>query len=195
MTGDSAGSLQARKRRIRETAIQRRDALAGRAHRDASQRIRERLLNLPAVATARSLFVFISFGSEVDTHPLIAALLASGRRVAVPRILDATHMRAVPLDDWNDLVPGRWGILAPRRSEPAPGPFDAALVPGVAFTPERARIGHGRGYYDRWLANNPVATTIAPAFETQIVPELPVEPHDRPVDILVTEQRVLPPQA
>lgn len=186
-------SIRERKRRLRETALADRDLLPANAHRAASERIREQILQLPEMAHARTVFVFVSFGSEVDTHGLIDSLLARGQKVAVPRIMDATTIRAVPMNGWDDLAPGKWGILAPLRDDPAPGPFDAAIIPGVAFTESRQRIGHGRGYYDRWLEANPVGSSIALAFERQLVPELPVEPHDRPVDMIVTEQRVIAP--
>lgn len=185
-------TIRERKRQIRETTLERRDRMTAGRHRQASARICRRLLELPEVQQARSLFVFISFGSEVDTHPLIDALLNDGRRVAIPRIMDRTSIRAVPMTSWDDLEAGKWGILSPRSAEPAPDPFDVAVIPGVAFTERRARLGHGRGYYDRWLAAHAVATSIAVAFELQIVPEVPVEAHDRPVDRLVTEERVLP---
>ena len=186
-------SIQDRKRRLRESALASREHLSAEAHRAASERIREQVLRLPEVATAETVFVFVSFGSEVDTHGLIDSLLARGQQVAVPRIMDATTIRAVPMSSWDDLIPGKWGILAPLRDDPAPGPFDAAIIPGVAFTATRQRIGHGRGYYDRWLEANPVGASIALAFERQLVPELPVEPHDRPVDMIVTEERVITP--
>lgn len=186
-------TIRERKRQIRETTLERRDRMTAGRHRQASARICNRLLELPEVRKASSLFVFVSFGSEVDTHPFIDALLNDGRRVAVPRIMDRTSIRAVPMTSWDDLEAGQWGILSPRSAEPASGPFDVAIIPGVAFTERRARLGHGRGYYDRWLAANSVGTSIAVAFELQIVPEVPVEAHDHPVDRLVTEERVLPP--
>lgn len=182
-----------RKRAIRETALARRAELSPADHAERSQRIRQRLLAHPAVVGARRVFTFVSFGTEVDTHGIIDALLADGRHVAIPRIMDASTIRAVPMTSWDDLAPGHWGILSPRFDAPAAGPFDVAVIPGVAFTEQGGRIGHGRGYYDRWLAANAVETTIALAFERQIVPELPLEPHDRPVDVIATEERLLEP--
>ena len=183
--------IAAEKRRIREEILRHRARLPADAHRDASERIRLRTLAVPEVQHAASVFVFVSFDTEVDTHPLVTTLLRDGRRVAVPRIVDRTTIRATPVNTWDDLVPGRWGILAPRRRDVAQGPFDVAIMPGVAFTEQGARLGHGRGYYDRWLERNTVSRRIALAFECQIVPDLPLEPHDRPVDAIVTENRVI----
>lgn len=193
MTNQLNDPVAHRKRTIRETALARRAELSAADHAERSQRIRQRLLAHPAIASARRVFTFVSFGSEVDTHGLIDALLADGRDVAIPRIMDGSTIRAVPMASWDDLEPGRWGILSPRFDTPAEGPFDVAVIPGVAFTEQGGRIGHGRGYYDRWLASNRVETTIALAFERQIVPELPLESHDRPVDLIATEERLLEP--
>lgn len=186
-----AATLQERKRHVREVTLDRRGRMTPAHHQRASQRIRERTLELPTIREAKAVFVFVSFGSEVDTHPLIDALLADGKSVAVPRIVDDTTIRAVTVRGLDDLEEGRWGILAPRDDAPTAEPPEAAIVPGVAFTERRDRLGHGRGYYDRWLADNAGAVTIALGFELQIVPEIPVEAHDRPVDYLVTEERVL----
>ncbi len=190
---DTHSDSATRKREVRESALHRRGQLAEAAHASASARIREQLLGLPALQAARHVFTFISFGSEVNTHPLIDALLAAEYRVAVPRIMDATTIRAVPMTGWGDLEAGRWGILSPRHTTSAPGPFDVCIIPGVAFTEAGARLGHGRGYYDRWMESNQVGTCVAIAFECQMVPTLPMEPHDRPVDVIVTEQRVITP--
>ncbi len=187
----SAVPTQEQKRQVREAVLAARDGLSADTRRAASARIRERVLALPELADARNVFVFVSFGSEVDTHGLIDSLLGRGQQVAIPRIIDATTIRAVPMTGWDDLVAGKWGILAPVHDTPAAGPFDVAIIPGVAFTEARERIGHGRGYYDRWLESNPVGTSIALAFEEHLVPELPVEPHDRPVDMVVTPERVI----
>ncbi|SEO48676.1 5-formyltetrahydrofolate cyclo-ligase [Aquisalimonas asiatica] len=193
MTDHLSDPVNVRKRSIREAALARRAALSPSERAERSRRIRERLLAHPAVLRASRIFTFVSFDTEVDTHGVIDALLADGRHVAVPRILDDSTIRAVPMTSWDDLEAGRWGILSPRSDTPAAGPFDVAVIPGVGFTEQGGRIGHGRGYYDRWLAENPVETTVALAFECQILPELPLEPHDRPVDVIATEARLLEP--
>ncbi|MFV8834036.1 5-formyltetrahydrofolate cyclo-ligase [Aquisalimonas sp.] len=194
MTEQASDPVNDCKRAVREAALARRAALSPAQREERSRRIRQRLLAHPAVAAARRLFTFVSFDTEVDTHGIIDALLADDRSIAIPRIMDAHTIRAVPMTGWGDLETGRWGILSPRDDTSATGPFDVAIIPGVGFTEQGGRIGHGRGYYDRWLAANTVYTTIALAFECQIVPELPLEPHDRPVDIIATEERLLEPR-
>lgn len=151
---------------------------------------------MPQVVQAQAVFLFVSHGSEVQTHPLIDALLAMGKRVAVPLILPRKddpdrRMLAVPIASMDDLVPGVMGILSPPRpnTESSFTP-DLVLAPGVAFaraSPGRVvRLGYGGGYYDRYLARHPGVATVGLAFEEQLVAALPETPHDVPLQSLVT---------
>ena len=70
---------------------------------------------------------------------------------------------------------------------PAPSP-DLVIVPGLAFDPTGARLGRGKGYYDRWLGANPAVKTLGVCFSCQILEKLPAEPHDAHVDAILTEQ-------
>jgi 5-formyltetrahydrofolate cyclo-ligase len=72
-----------------------------------------------------------------------------------------------------------------------PDLIDLVVVPGTAFDPHGGRLGYGLGYYDRLLADMPLAVRVALAFECQMLPEVTREPHDLPVDIILTEERVL----
>lgn len=180
---------------LRQAIISQRDAMSEIVRSEASRLIRARLLALPVVQAAESLFIFISYASEVDTHPLIDTLLESRRRLAVPKIIDKTTMLSVPLKSWEQLQPGTLGILSPTASDRDDGPFDVVITPGVAFTECGDRLGYGRGYYDRWFAQYIVGTKVALAFEAQIVDSLPTDESDIPVDLIVTEKRVIRPRA
>jgi 5-formyltetrahydrofolate cyclo-ligase len=105
------------------------------------------------------------------------------------------QMEAWQIADFAQLEPGAWGILEPSQPRPLTGPIDLCLTPLLAFSPLGDRIGYGAGHYDRFLASRSDTPAIGLAFEVQAFPWLPSDPHDRRLDAIVTEGRVLrPPQ-
>lgn len=176
-------------------AIERRNALSPDERARLSLAVCDRAWTLPELSEAEVLLLFASFDSELDTAPLIDWALSRGRVVAVPRILGPRTMTAVRIaDPRRDLVDGKWRIPEPRHELPEvePADIDTVVVPGVCFTEEGERCGYGGGFYDSYLPKlRRDASRVALAFELQLVDELPSEPHDLPVDVVVTEHRVL----
>lgn len=177
-------ALRARGRAAREAI----PALQRTAHGEA---IARRVLDLPEVRRAASLFAYLAIGAEAPTRDLVERWWRDGKAVAVPRLVGPGQMEAHRVHGWDDLEPGRYGILSPRRVDPLPPPIDIALVPCVAISPAGNRLGMGAGYYDRFLARHAVGVTIALAHEAQVVDAVPHAPHDVPVDMVVTEVRII----
>ena len=153
--------------------------------------------SLPEMKHWSTLFIYVNFRSELETLELIYQCLSQGKRVAVP-LVDASTVRMIPLlikDPEKDLVPGYYGIPEPdpqKSLRVAPREIDAAVIPGSVFDIQGGRLGYGGGYYDRFLVNDaPQAKRIGLAFEMQVVEKVPVEPHDQPLDILITEKRIV----
>jgi 5-formyltetrahydrofolate cyclo-ligase len=157
----------------------------------ASERIRQRVLAEDAVRRSRTAFCFVSLGVEVDTRPLIDELAAGGRTILIPRISSAEDMLAVEFPGWGALEPGQLGIPTPASDLAFAGRVDVVITPGVGFTAAGDRLGMGKGYYDRWFATHDYGLSIALCFDCQLVAALPVSTTDVPVDLIVTEQRVL----
>ncbi len=159
----------------------------------------ERLLALPEVQGAERVLFYASLPEEVDTWPLLQAWLRGGRVPLLPG-LDGRGgpMRAAPVRDLAaDLRQGAFGILEPDPDRTGAVEWSAiqvAVLPGLAFDLRGYRLGRGAGHYDRSLAAlSPGALRIGLAFECQVVERLPVEPHDIPVDRVVTEDRIIRP--
>lgn len=177
------------KSELRKECLTRRDALTRAEILGKSQSIRERLCALPEFASARHVLVYVSMSGEVDTHAMIRDLLKDRRTVLVPIAEDDGTLHWSPLEGLEDLEPGAFGVPEPRpgRRRLVEPPGDAlAIVPCVAFAASGHRLGHGKGYFDRFLAKHS-GTSIGLAFETQRVEDLPLEGHDIPLDIFLTE--------
>ncbi len=161
-----------------------------------------RVVSLRAFRQSRVTLAYASFGTELDTRPLLRRVLDGGRLLVLPRVERAARRLALyqVRDLAADLQPGTWGIPepVPERCRPVmPDEIDFVLVPGVAFDHHGGRVGHGGGYYDRLLAGwpPPVPPLVAAAFELQVVPAVPVLPTDHRVDLVVTESGTYPPLA
>lgn len=158
------------------------------AHAEITRSVR----NLDLWQHAKRWFVYLSEAEEVATRELVSELLARpGTVVYAPVITSREHMEARAFRSFDELLAGRYGILAPLNGDVLEGDVDAVLTPGLGFTRQGDRMGLGAGYYDRWFARHPQGQRLALAYACQIVPELPTEPTDCPVDILVTEHEVI----
>ena len=137
---------------------------------------------------------FVTFGSEIHTLPMIERALMEGKRIAAPRAERSTRslVPAEITDPGRDLAPGAHRILEPAPHCPTVEPclLDAVIVPAAAWAEDGYRLGYGAGYYDRFLSRNPRAVRIGLGLEVQVVPCVPHDAHDLPVDLLVTDAGV-----
>lgn len=117
----------------------------------------------------------------------------AGHSLALPRFAapDAPMIFARHTDpyDQSDLVPGHFGMMQPGPAADQLVP-DVLFVPLVGFTPALGRLGQGGGHYDRWLAEHPPALAVGLAWDAQACEALPTEPHDKPLDAVVTPTRI-----
>ncbi len=155
-----------------------------------SRQIMTHLCSLDEIQNARTIFGFISYSNEVDTHELLRYFLNNNKVLATPKILPEKVMIAVKLTAWENLVTGEMGILMPPGDTPCPEKFDVIITPGLGFSKSGKRIGYGRGYYDKWFATHPEGVRIGICFEDQILGEIPSDTNDLPVHMLVTEKKI-----
>lgn len=154
----------------------------------ASGAITDALTSLDVFRKCRRPFVFMSAEGEPDTEALIGLLLALEREVSVPRVR-GEDMDAVRITPYTDFRRNRWGILEPHKGVIA-DECDLAVVPVVAFDGLR-RAGHGKGYYDRFLARFPECVKVGIAFSCRRVHGMECEPHDVALDMIVTEKEIV----
>lgn len=188
--------MKERKKTLRTEVLNRREALGSAAVSRKSQLIRERFRSLAEYQTARTVMLFATFGSEVDTFGVISDALHDGKTVVLPKVdRQRKELRLYRILDPAELQPGCMKIPEPAVGEDrrvSPEEIDLVAVPGVAFDYSGARIGYGGGYYDRLLGGmHKLPQLVVLAFEEQIVDEVPRESHDVLIDLIVTDQRTI----
>ena len=156
----------------------------------ASEAITKRLLSSPLFASCRTLFCYVGTPSEPDTAPIIKAALDAGKTVCVPRCKESGVMDAVPIRSLADLTGKRcFGIPQPEETAaPAdPAKIDLVIVPCLAAGTTGERLGHGAGYYDRFLSTCS-GVPVCLCFEKMVLPDIPMTPNDVYMRHLVTEK-------
>jgi 5-formyltetrahydrofolate cyclo-ligase len=183
------------KKALREEAHARRKAQPDKDI--VSRQICESFAALPEYAAAQTVLFYIDVRAEVRTREYLATALTHGKRIAVPYCVeDVLHL--FHLQSMDELELGMFKILEPRadlRGLPEKWvpieEVDLVMVPGVAFDRRGARMGHGRGYYDKLLEGaQPETPLVALAYECQLFDEIPTQPHDVFMHKIITESAV-----
>jgi 5-formyltetrahydrofolate cyclo-ligase len=144
----------------------------------------------PQFVNAKHLLAFAPLPDEPAIGGLIDILLATGRRISLPRVEDdrttlALYVQTNPLAS---LARGPMGVRSPEEGlKSDPDEIDCVLVPGVAFAPWGQRLGRGGGHYDRLLARMPHAHLIGVCHGVNLCDSIPIEDHDQRVDVVVSE--------
>lgn len=175
------------KREIRERILRARSSLLPSEVTEESERITEEIVRHPRFCKADTLLIYVDFRNEVQTGQLMELAWKMGKTVGVPRV-SGRQMEFYEITSREDLEPGKFGILEPKKNCPIIKPEDAeciAVIPGVAFDKKGNRIGYGGGYYDRYFADKQGIYKIAAAFQMQIVPEIESEKFDIKMDCVI----------
>ncbi len=155
----------------------------------------KRLIAQPEYTKSEIIMVFLSLPHELDTTPLALRAWQDRKRVLAPKV-SWEQRRMLPIEIHSlthDLVEGAMDIREPVAGVPIPvSMIDLVIVPGLGFDAHGNRLGRGRGFYDRFLAHPEFCgIKCAIAFEEQLCSEIPSNPLDVNVDMLVTEARIL----
>ncbi|MBA0053376.1 5-formyltetrahydrofolate cyclo-ligase [Streptomyces sp. AJS327] len=189
--------MHARKRGLRRDILARRSLLTQEDVQNTAAVLAERALTLTELANARTVAAYVSVGREPGTLPLLDALRERGTRVLLPVLLPDNDLDWGAYPGAESLVPAGRGL----REPPAPylGPAavaeaDVVLLPGLAVDARGVRLGRGGGSYDRVLDRLRQAgarpTLAVLLYDDEVLPDVPAEAHDLPVDAAVTPSGV-----
>jgi 5-formyltetrahydrofolate cyclo-ligase len=183
--------MQIDKNYIREKIKMKRNSLSNIERKALDDIISQKVLSSREYREARNLFIFVSFGTEVDTHRIIKRALKDGKNVSVPKTISRERgMAAVRIRRFDELKIGAYGILEPENmdSRVKESAIDLCYVPGIAFDRSGGRVGYGGVYYDRFLKlTGSDSKKIALAYSFQILDKVPREEHDILVDSIISD--------
>jgi len=182
------------KKELRKEALCRRRALTAEQRREYSEIICRRILELTELEGLNTVFSYLAAWDEADMSLLHGELGKRGVRLAYPVCLEGGLMEAYIPQGEGALESGAFGIKSPvvSRSVPvSPEEIDMIVVPCVGFDGGKNRLGHGGGYYDRYLARCPRAKSVCVAFEAQRFDAVPRDGFDVKPDIIATEKEVI----
>ncbi len=157
-----------------------------------SRLIADRVIALPEFQRAEVVLGYLSLPGEVAVDGILAAAWKAGKRVAVPAVRDDGEYMPAWLTPNESLTPKGFKVRQPVTPFWAkPDGYGLVVVPGVAFTAAGARLGHGKGFYDRMLARlaKKVACKVGVCFSFQLAPDLPVTETDVGMNVVVTEDQ------
>jgi 5-formyltetrahydrofolate cyclo-ligase len=161
------------------------------------QEICRKLAELPEYQAAGTVMFYVNMPREVDTRHFLPIARQQGKRVAIPYCCQG-RIEIFRWESMAELQPSKFGVLEPTPElcrQPnraiAPDEVDLVVVPGVAFDRQGGRLGHGKGYYDGLLRQMRSGTPfVALAFECQMVPQIPMMPHDVAMHKILTERTI-----
>jgi 5-formyltetrahydrofolate cyclo-ligase len=189
--------IGAAKIQIREEIAKSISALTESEIAEKTRSIEAKLFDFANFLEAKIALLYISGDYEVATDNIIKRSYAYGKIVVLPAFDPVKfEMNLMKVDNFEkDLVTGPRGVLEPDASRCKIVPLeriDIAVLPGLAFDEKGARLGSGKGYYDRLIPRLAITTRkVALTFEEQIVPQIPMESHDKHVDIIITDKRII----
>ena len=184
--------LDSAKTGLREQIRARLKSISAVARATASVGLCARLREQRVWSAAKSVLFFAPLPDEPDLWPLLVAAIAAGKTVALPAFIPGTNLYTARriIDPVRDIIAGQFGIREPVAAcaEVPLNRLDLVLVPGVAFDARGSRLGRGKGFYDRLLADVR-GTKCGVAFEEQIVDAVPVGPLDIRLNCILTPMR------
>ena len=168
---------------LRKKYKEKRDNIKNKVTKD--NLIYQKVINNKDILSSKTLLIYISINSEVDTIKIINYFLYA-KNIAVPKIID-NNMYFCYVTNLNDLTPGKYNIPEPTN-ENIVTDFDNAIciVPGICYDKENYRVGYGKGYYDRFLSKNKIKT-IGLCYKECMIEKIDNDKYDYKIDEVITD--------
>lgn len=185
-------NIQEQKRRVRKETAQKLNRYSYEWIQKESGKIQGHVLESEEYRQAGTIFCYVSFAKEVNVIPIIEDALQTGKRVGVPLCTGKGRMEVREIRSMDELQPGAYGILEPRKGTKKMEKHEIqyALIPCVTCDMLGNRMGHGAGYYDRYLSDADFVKTIL-CFKEIMVQEIPTDVYDVRMDYVISQDGVI----
>lgn len=156
----------------------------------ANEDIQNQVLHMESYQQAKTIFCYVNMEHEVSTRIILEHALEEGKRVGVPLCYGKGIMDVREIKSLEDLEPGLWGILEPKKDLPVinQDEIDFGVIPCVSASLDGKRLGHGAGYYDRYLEGTAFEKVLV-CFGKLILDNIPVDEYDVMMDQVICERR------
>lgn len=188
-----------KKKQIRREKLKIRREMTIEEKSNYDKIIKDKFFESSFYKESENIFIYISYDSEINTKDIIMRAIKEGKKIYVPRTEFSTKlMNAVRIENFDNLVESRYGILEPKKDEPFidPNDLDLIVVPGVAFDKNGGRVGYGAGYYDRYFKrinneNKSKIIKLVLAYDFQLIDKVPTDEEDVLIDAVMTEKQFI----
>lgn len=177
------------KNHLRHTILAIRDALPETTRQKSSSNICQQILDLPQYRKIDNLLVYSPIRNEVPLDALVKTAQSDRKNIFFPKVIDNQTIEFYQITAAHRFIRGKFDILEPvgnttkYKGQPA-----LIIVPGIAFNAQRHRIGYGKGYYDRFLNENPQIFSIGVGYPFQMNQTFNTEAHDISLDLIISER-------
>ncbi len=179
-------TMMMNKNELRKEIRNRKRQFTPEQLRELSQPIIDKLRNHPKLQAAKTIMLYHSMPDEVYTHDFVTEMVEAGKEVLLPVVISETEMEIRKYTGLQDMAISSYGILEPVGEVFTDyQSIEFIAVPGMSFDSHRNRLGRGKGYYDRFLAQVPSAYTLGICFDFQKLDTIPADVYDKRVDEVI----------
>ncbi|MDR4510940.1 MAG: 5-formyltetrahydrofolate cyclo-ligase [Nitrososphaeraceae archaeon] len=177
---------------IRKNVLEIRNQLSDIDIIKFSKIINKKIITSKEFKNANCIGIYYPIGSEVQTFDIIRESLLMNKQIGLPRVINSEIIKFYLILEKSlgqiKLTKEKYGVMINSDSNVDLESIDLLLIPGVAFDKKCNRIGYGKGFYDKYIQTTNQAKKIGLAFQKQIVEQIPINKHDKKLDLIVTEK-------
>ena len=179
-------NIQEEKNKLRKKLLKERNLLSYKEVLENSKELKTQLINFFHMSFPQVIHSYLSINNEISTDLFLQHAITQGSTIVIPKIKGDHDLIHLKLKNFQNIQTGTFNTRLPTPEIEYKGSFDCILVPGLAFSEKRERLGYGGGFYDRFLKAHPKAMKIGVCHSRQILNYVPTENHDQQMDYVIT---------